>query len=159
VTAPIDPPAPLRSRRYIGLLLLAALLGVPVAAVAYWFLKLVTGLDKLVYSDLPHRLGFHREPIWWPIPPLMLAGLAVGLTIRYLPGRGGESPADGFKAGGVARPADLPGIALAAVASIGLGAVIGPEAPLIALGGGHRGRSRSSNVLNLAYTAPANWLR
>src|SRR5262249_54126284 len=56
--------------------------------------------------------------------------------IRYLPGRGGESPADGFKAGGVARPAELPGIAIAAVASIGLGVVVGPEAPLVALGGG-----------------------
>jgi hypothetical protein len=35
-----------------------------------------------------------------------------------------------------ARPAELPGIALAALASIGLGVVIGPEAPLIALGDG-----------------------
>ena len=31
---------------------------------------------------------------------------------------------------------ELPGILLAALASLGLGAVIGPEAPLIALGGG-----------------------
>ena len=36
----------------------------------------------------------------------------------------------------MAASADLPGILIAAVASIGLGAVIGPEAPLIALGGG-----------------------
>jgi hypothetical protein len=36
----------------------------------------------------------------------------------------------------VARPVELPGIALAALASIGLGAVIGPAAPLIALRGG-----------------------
>lgn len=56
--------------------------------------------------------------------------------MRYLPGRGGESPVEGFKAGGVARPAQLLGIALAAVASVRLGAVIGPEAPLVALGGG-----------------------
>jgi H+/Cl- antiporter ClcA len=131
-----DPLAILRSRRYLGLLLVAAVLGVPVAAAAYWFLELVAGIQKFVYSDLPHWLGFHREPAWWPVPLLGLAGLAVGLTIRYLPGRGGESPADGFKPGGVARPAELPGIALAALASIGLGAVIGPEAPLIALGGG-----------------------
>jgi len=33
-------------------------------------------------------------------------------------------------------PIELPGVVLAALASIGLGAVIGPEAPLIALGGG-----------------------
>src|SRR5688500_20376276 len=31
---------------------------------------------------------------------------------------------------------DLPGIILAALATLGLGAVLGPEAPLIAIGGG-----------------------
>ena len=36
-----DPIATLRSRRFIGLLILAAILGVPVSAIAYWFLKLV----------------------------------------------------------------------------------------------------------------------
>src|SRR5207237_5740750 len=57
-------------------------------------------------------------------------------VIRYMPGRGGHSPADGFKPGGVAQPAELPGILVAAVASLALGAVVGPEAPAIALGGG-----------------------
>jgi H+/Cl- antiporter ClcA len=116
--------------------LLAAVLGVVIAAAAYWFLALIAAIQKWIYTKLPGQLGFHRVPAWWPVLPLVLAGVAVGLIIRYLPGRGGESPADGFKAGGVAQPADLTGIALAAVASIGLGAVIGPESPLIALGGG-----------------------
>ena len=56
--------------------------------------------------------------------------------IRYLPGHGGESPADGFHAGGFPAGRELGGIAAAAIASIGLGVVVGPEAPLIALGGG-----------------------
>ena len=33
-------------------------------------------------------------------------------------------------------PIELPGIALAALATLAFGAVLGPEAPLIALGGG-----------------------
>ncbi len=33
------------------------------------------------------------------ILPLALAGLLVAATIRYLPGKGGHSPADGFKVG------------------------------------------------------------
>lgn len=136
MTGPPDPFAVLRSRRYLGLLAFAAILGVPVAAAAYWFLKLVDNMQTWVYTDLPDDLGFHGEPTWWPLLPLSVAGLVVGLTIRYLPGHGGESPAEGFKAGGLASPADLPGIAIAAAASIGLGAVVGPEAPLIALGGG-----------------------
>jgi H+/Cl- antiporter ClcA len=61
----------------------------------------------------------------------------VALTIRYLPGTGGHSPADGFKMGeGPPKPIELPGIVLAAFATLCLGVVLGPEAPLIALGGG-----------------------
>jgi MFS family permease len=56
--------------------------------------------------------------------------------IRSLPGRGGHVPADGFKPGGVPSPVELPGIAIAALATLSLGAVLGPEAPLIALGAG-----------------------
>ena len=37
---------------------------------------------------------------------------------------------------GSTQPAEVPGIALAALATLGLGLVLGPEAPLIALGGG-----------------------
>ena len=44
-------------------------------------------------------------------------------------------PDEGLKAGAT-QPADLPGILLAALATLGLGLVLGPEAPLIALGSG-----------------------
>jgi H+/Cl- antiporter ClcA len=134
-----DPAALLRSRRYVGLLILAAILGVPISAAAYGFLALVSGLQGWLFTDLPGALGFDGTPLWWPLPLLALAGVLVGLTIRYLPGRGGHSPADGFKAGGVPSPIELPGIAIAALATLSLGAVLGPEAPLIALGAGLAG--------------------
>ena len=38
--------------------------------------------------------------------------------------------------GGPPRDRDLPGVVLAALATLSLGAVLGPEAPLIAIGGG-----------------------
>ena len=137
MTTPPDPLALLRSRNYLQLLVVAGIIGAPISAVAYFFLVLVGKLQKWIFTDLPSGLGFHGEPLWWPVPPLVLAGLLVALTIRYLPGAGGHSPADGFRAGGPpARPIDLPGIILAALATLGLGAVLGPEAPLIALGGG-----------------------
>ena len=127
----------LRSRSYVVLLVVCAALGVPIAIVAYFFLQLVSHLQKWVFTDLPNGLGFDGEPTWWPVAPLFLAGILVALTIRYLPGRGGEPPAEGFHPGrGPATPQELVGIAIAALASLGLGAVIGPEAPLIALGAG-----------------------
>jgi H+/Cl- antiporter ClcA len=125
----------LRSRRYVGLLILAAVLGVPISAAAYGFLVLVSHLQQWVYDDLPGALGFGSMPAWWPVPVLAIAGLLTGLAIRFLPGTGGHSPAGGFKPG-LPKPAELPGIVLAALAGLGLGVVLGPEAPLIALGGG-----------------------
>jgi H+/Cl- antiporter ClcA len=126
----------MRTRQYLRLLALAAILGAPISAIAFWFLKLVALLQHWVFTSLPNGLGFHGEPTWWPLLPLLAAGAAVGPIIKYLPGRGGHSPADGFKFSGVAQPNELPGIVLAAVVSLGLGVVIGPEAPLIAIGGG-----------------------
>ncbi|MGW6095186.1 chloride channel protein [Streptomyces sp. NPDC055157] len=135
-TAPPDPFAIVRTRGYTGLLVVAALLGVPISAVAFGFLALTHELQSLTYSDLPRALGFHSTPTWWPVPLLVVAGLLVGLTIRYLPGTGGHKPAEGMKATGAPTAVELPGIVIAALASLGIGAVLGPEAPLIALGGG-----------------------
>jgi H+/Cl- antiporter ClcA len=132
---PADATKQLRSRAYVRLLILAAVIGAPISAVAYYFLQLVEAMQHWVYLDLPHAFGFAATPVWWPLPVLGLAGLLVGLTIRYLPGGGGHSPLDGF-AHGAPRVVELPGILLAALASLGLGAVLGPEAPLVALGAG-----------------------
>jgi H+/Cl- antiporter ClcA len=131
-----DPLALLRTRSYAGLLVLAGIIGVPISAVAWSFLELVSVLQSEIFTHLPHALGFSSEPIWWPIPLLALSGVLVALTIRYLPGTAGHLPAEGFKAGGAPAPIELPGVFFAALASLALGVVIGPEAPLIALGGG-----------------------
>ena len=116
--------------------MLAAVVGVPVAGVAYFFLAFVSQAQHVVFVGLPQGLGLGSAPWWWPVPPLMLSGLLVGLTLRYLPGTAGHKPAEGFKAGGPTDPRDLPGIVVAALATLCLGAVLGPEAPLIAIGSG-----------------------
>jgi H+/Cl- antiporter ClcA len=126
----------IRSRAYLRLLVVAAVLGVPVSALAWAFLALVSKLQHWLYVTFPHDLGFTSAPVWWPFPLLAVGGILVALTIRYLPGTGGHSPADGFKASGVFAPRELAGVALAALATLAFGAVLGPEAPLIALGGG-----------------------
>jgi H+/Cl- antiporter ClcA len=125
----------LRSRAYLKLLIVAAALGVPVSCAAWGFLALVSKLQHWIFSSLPSGLGLGTAPAWWPFPMLAVGGILVALTIRYLPGTGGHEPADGLKTGGTFGPKEIPGIALAALATLGFGAVLGPEAPLIALGG------------------------
>jgi H+/Cl- antiporter ClcA len=127
----------IRSKPYLAALILAAILGIPISAVAYGFLALVSKIQELVFDDLPSEIFGSDVPAWWPVPWLVLCGVLTGLTIARLPGNGGHSPAFGFHAGG-GPPVDreLPGIILAALTTLSLGAVLGPEAPLIAIGGG-----------------------
>jgi H+/Cl- antiporter ClcA len=136
VTGPPDPAAMLRSRAYVRLLVVAAILGVPISAAAWGFLALVSYLQKELFTHLPHGLGYSTAPSWWPLPMLVIGGVLAALTIRYLPGNGGASPAPGFAVHPPPTPVQLPGVICAALASLAFGAVIGPEMPLIALGSG-----------------------
>ena len=134
--APQSPMDMLKSRGYLVLLVFGAIVGVPVAVIAYFFLKLVAAGQQYFFTTLPGELGFHGVPAWWPLPVLALCGLLVGLSLRYLPGTGGHHPAEGLKTGGAVTAQDLPGIICAALATLVLGAVLGPEAPLILIGAG-----------------------
>jgi H+/Cl- antiporter ClcA len=126
-----------RTRQYWVLLVLSAATGLAVSAAAWCFLELVHGTQVEVYDHLPEHLGFATAPTWWSLPWLALAGLLTAFAIVRLPGHGGHVPVEGLKAGGApTTPIQLPGILLAAFATLGLGLVLGPEAPLIALGTG-----------------------
>jgi H+/Cl- antiporter ClcA len=131
-----DPGALLRSRAYRGLLVVAALLGVVVSVASWGFLELTHWLQGAVYVDLPDALGFSEVPWWWPLPVLAIAGAMIGAAIDRLPGTGGHEPSEGLATGSPTTAIELPGVLIAAVASVGLGLVLGPEAPLIAIGGG-----------------------
>ncbi|MBV9193852.1 MAG: chloride channel protein [Solirubrobacterales bacterium] len=130
--------ATMRSKRYVVLLAICAVVGVVVSLAAWGFLELIHQIQQEVFTHLPHALGYsHGPPKWWPLPVLALGGVVTGFAIARLPGSGGHIPADGLASGGPPpRPTELTGIMLAAIATIGLGLVLGPEAPLIALGSG-----------------------
>jgi H+/Cl- antiporter ClcA len=133
-----SPATMLLSRAYLVLLVIAALVGLVVSLAAWCFLELVYQIQREVFHHLPSALGYsHGAPLWWSLPVLAIAGLIVAFAIARLPGEGGHIPARGLQVGGgLTLPVTLPGIMLAGLASIGLGTVVGPEAPLIALGAG-----------------------
>jgi chloride channel protein, CIC family len=115
----------------------AAAVGVVVSLAAWCFLELIHQIQNGVFNDLPGDMGYHSAPWWWLLIVLAVAGLVTALAVERLPGRGGHVPSHGLQVGGTpVQPIDLPGIVLAALASVGLGVVVGPEAPLLALGAG-----------------------
>jgi H+/Cl- antiporter ClcA len=130
-----DPRAIVRTAAYRRLLVVAALVGFVVSLAAWAFLTLVPWIQDTVFINIPGALGFSPAPWWWPLPVLAIAGAITAFAITRLPGNGGSVPALGFGSG-TTEPADLPGIVLAALATLGLGLVLGPSMPVIALGSG-----------------------
>ena len=118
---------------YLRLIGLGAVIGIPAALVAAVFLALVHLVEGWLWTDLPEHLGA-SEPPWYLVLGLPVVGAVVVVGARrLLPGDGGHSPLRGISTA----PTPWrygPGVALAAVGTLGFGAVLGPEAPLIALG-------------------------
>ncbi|NUS15341.1 MAG: chloride channel protein [Streptomyces sp.] len=92
-------------------------------------------LEHVVWVTWPHALGHGSPPWWWPLPMAVVPAVGVTLAVRYLPGQGGHVPAAGLHPGGATKTV-VPGVVLAAACCLPWGVVLGPEAPLIALGGG-----------------------
>jgi len=133
-TPPTDPAAILRSRNFVVVLVFAAVIGIVVSLLGWAFLELVHQIQVWVFTDLPSGFGLDPVPSWWALPICTLAGLPVAYAIAWLPGNGGHVPAKGLQVEST-QPNMVPGVALAALATLGLGLVLGPEAPLIAIGG------------------------
>jgi H+/Cl- antiporter ClcA len=120
-------------RTLLALIGLGALIGAPAALVASLFLVTVHEIEHWLWTDLPDQLG-RDSPPWYLVVGLpVVGGLIVWVARHYLPGDGGHSPLDGL-GGGVTPLRYVPGVVLAALGTLPFGAVLGPEAPLIALG-------------------------
>lgn len=118
---------------YLRLVLLGALIGIPAALVAAVFLAFVRWLENRLWDDLPDLLGYSSPP-WFLVIALPALGACFVVAARsFLPSDGGHPPLEGI--GGKPAPFSYgPGVALAAIGTLAFGAVLGPEAPLIALG-------------------------
>ncbi len=122
------PPTP---RVVVELLVRASVLGGVVALLASAYVFVEHELLTTLWFELPARAGFGSAPWWWVIGLLVVGAMLTALALR-LPGRGGHSPLDGF--GFDIGPSQIGSVLAAALASLAFGAVLGPEAPLLALG-------------------------
>jgi H+/Cl- antiporter ClcA len=123
----------IQGRVFLVMIGVAALIGIPAALVAAALLGAIHELQHLLWEVWPESLGLDTPP-WWMLLALPVAGALLVWAARVLlPGDGGHEPLDGLSV--APTPVRfVPSIAAAAIASLAFGAVLGPEAPLIALG-------------------------
>ncbi|MDD9370805.1 MAG: chloride channel protein, partial [Acidimicrobiales bacterium] len=94
---------------------------------------LVHVVEGWLWDDLADARG-HSAPPWYLVLGLPVVGaLVVAAARRFLPGDGGHDPLKGMNVS-PSPPSHAAGVALAALGTLSFGAVLGPEAPVIALG-------------------------
>ena len=146
----------------LRLVLLGAAIGIPAALAAIAFFTAVHYLEQLIWHILPTSLG-EATPPWYLVVFLPIVGAAIVAAARLaLPGDGGRPPLGGM-AHGPTPVAFVPGIVVAALGTLGFGLVLGPEAPVMAVGAAVglaitsvvRSNAREEGVLSMAGTFSA----
>jgi len=121
-------------REYLQTIVLAAAIGIPAALVAALFLAAVHYFEHWLWIDLPDALG-ESTPPWYLVIGLPFVGAVIVLVARlWLPGDGGHEPLEGLSMAPTPM-SHVPGILVASLATLSFGLVLGPEAPVVALGG------------------------
>jgi chloride channel protein, CIC family len=124
--------SPMSPREYLRVLAIAALLGPPVAILSAGLMAAIHGVTTLAWTDIPDAAGWSSPPAWYVLVVPVVGGAIVALALR-MPGHGGHSAVGDLSMEPLS-PLGLVSALLAALASLGLGLVLGPEAPLLALG-------------------------
>ena len=146
----------------LRLVLLGAAIGIPAALAAIAFFTAVHYLEQLIWHILPTSLG-EATPPWYLVLFLPIVGAGIVAVARLaLPGDGGRPPLGGM-AHGPTPVAFVPGIVVAALGTLGFGLVLGPEAPVMAVGSAVglaitsvvRSNAREEGVLSMAGTFSA----
>jgi len=130
-TSPTPAPAPAPTISPGKALALAIVLGIAGATAGQFFLIITDAVRHAYFTSLPASLGFDAPP-WWYVIIGLLVSAGVIVLARRLPGTTGLSPLTGFHFNDPLRI--VPGVLLAAFATLILGASLGPEAPTIVIG-------------------------
>jgi H+/Cl- antiporter ClcA len=117
--------------KLIPLLLWAGVIGLVAAAGAVAFTTVEHWLQHWLWQSLPDRFGWD-EPAWWWVIAILMLGAVLTFAASQLPGHGGHRPLQGLSMD--IDMSSIVSVVLAALASLSFGAVLGPEAPLLAIG-------------------------
>ena len=131
-TAAADAPDSVQvSRQLLALSAVAIMVGLIAGGAASLFVAVEHHLQAWLWEDLPELLGNEQAPAWLVVS-LLLVGALITLAAERLPGGGGHTPLSPLSLD--IGPREVTSVVLAALGSLSFGAVVGPEAPLLAIG-------------------------
>ena len=131
--APAPQSASSAALRLLPMVLPGVVVGVASALVLLAVSVVANGLEDVLWSRIPDALGVDPAAPLWIIGILTLTGLAVGLVVTFVPGHAGPDPATVELGGPPLAIGILPGLALAAILTLGGGVSLGPENPLVGI--------------------------
>ena len=118
-------------RQIAALSVFGIVVGLLAGLAASAFIKAEDELITLLWTDLPEALGYDSTPAWMVVAILVTGALIVYAALQ-LPGNGGHHPLQGLAIN--IGPREIVSVVLAALGTLSFGAVLGPEAPLMAIG-------------------------
>jgi H+/Cl- antiporter ClcA len=154
-----EPETPIKTRYYL-LLLYAALFGAGAALLTVGYITLYNW--GVQFFQQPSSLFKVNGISFWPLILLTIAGVLIGLAIKFFGQHAGLGVAQGqYAKTGRINPRYVPSILLEAFIALWSGAAVGPEGPLVFLSGGvgsfiaDRLRIEKDDVPLLVYSAIA----
>lgn len=109
----------------------ALLIGVASSLVLIAVMKVASVLQQFLWERLPISIGIAQDSPFWIIAMLTLAGVMVGLIIRYSHGHAGPDPACEPLIGMPVSTSALPGLLAALIIGLAGGVSLGPEHPIM----------------------------
>ncbi|AGP45422.1 putative ion channel protein [Serratia plymuthica] len=122
-----------RANTMLAFALPALVIGSASSLVLILVMKFADALQRLLWVNIPVALNIDTHSPWWLLSILTLAGIAVGLIIRYMPGHAGPDPATESLIGMPLPLSAVPGLGLALIIGLAGGVSLGPENPITAI--------------------------
>ena len=119
--------------KLLALTPVALLVGV-VCALLLWGISAVASiLEHFLWHTVTSWLGITDSTWWWILLVLTIAGVLVGLVIRFAPGHAGDDPATQELVSTPIAVGATPGLAIVAILALAGGVSLGPESPIMVI--------------------------
>ena len=112
--------------KLLALTPVALLVGVVCALLLWGISAVASTLEHFLWHTVTSWLGITDSTWWWILLVLTIAGVLVGLVIRFAPGHAGDDPATQELVSTPIAVGATPGLAIAAILALAGGVSLGP---------------------------------